>query len=243
MSSGDLPAVRRFGAWPIARFTGFVFIQQTRPTTPTKSSSRRLPTREACVTDWSFSFRCSPPRIAATQLRFDTARFITAQRRTFTALSPRHLRRTERRPWRLNWWKLFAAMRDLGESYYRKRPNHCHWNRSLKSWRHGNFLSACGLPLTQRRTRMSALQPTTLEKWGMRSIAPGALASCWFGVPALAGEGQDWQANGQGGGVPDRLKPGLRTGNSRMRPRAAAPFRISDFGFPSDFGFRISVLR
>jgi len=35
-----------------------------------------------CVTDWSFSFRCSPPRIAATQLRFDTARFLTAQKRT-----------------------------------------------------------------------------------------------------------------------------------------------------------------
>jgi len=50
--------------------------------------------------------------------------------------------------------------------------------------------------------------------------AKGAFASCWFGVPALAGEGQDWQANGQGGGAPDRLKPGLRTSNSRMRPNA-----------------------
>jgi len=47
---------------------------------------------------------------------------------------------------------------------------------------------------------------------------PGAFASSWYGVPALAGEGQDWQANGQGGGAPDRLKPGLRTRNSRMRP-------------------------
>src|SRR5258706_15531337 len=47
-----------------------------------------------CVTDWSFSFRCSPPRITATQLRFDAARLFTAQRRTFTALSHRPLRRT-----------------------------------------------------------------------------------------------------------------------------------------------------
>ena len=179
MSSGDLPAVRRFGAWPIARFTGFVFIQQTRPTTPTESSSRRLPTREACVTDWSFSFRCSPPRIAATQLRFDTARFITAQRRTFTALSPRHLRRTERRPWRLNWWKLFAAMRDLGESYYRKRPNHCHWNRSLKSWRHWTFLSASAaiLIMDEVGTPGGGTRPTGWRFCG--GCRPGALT--WRG--------------------------------------------------------------
>ena len=44
--------------------------------------------------DWSFSFRCSPPRIAATQLRFDTARFFTAQERTLTVLSSCLLRRT-----------------------------------------------------------------------------------------------------------------------------------------------------
>ena len=55
-----------------------------RPPTPTESSSRRRPTRVVCVTDWSFSFRCSPPRFAATQLRFDTARFFTAQKRTST---------------------------------------------------------------------------------------------------------------------------------------------------------------
>ncbi|MCX6916546.1 MAG: hypothetical protein NT167_26460, partial [Verrucomicrobia bacterium] len=51
----------------------------------------------------------------------------------------------ERRPWRLKWWKLFEAVRDLGESYYRKRQNHCHWNMTLKSWRHWTFLSAVGL--------------------------------------------------------------------------------------------------
>jgi len=67
--------------------TGFVFRSKTRPSTPTESSSRRLSIRTACVTDWSFSFRCSPPRIAATQLRFDTARLFTAQKRTSTALS------------------------------------------------------------------------------------------------------------------------------------------------------------
>ena len=49
------------------------------------------------------------------------------------------------------------------------------------------------------------------------SLTSGAFASSWFGVPALAGEDQDWQANGQGGGAPDRLKPGHRTRNSRMR--------------------------
>jgi hypothetical protein len=46
------------------------------------------------VMDWSFSPRCSPPRIAATQLRFDTARLFTAQKRTPTVLSTRPLRRT-----------------------------------------------------------------------------------------------------------------------------------------------------
>ena len=79
---------------PIARFAGFVFRSKTRPSTPTESSSRRLSPGTTCVTDWSFSFRCSPPRIAATQLRFDTARFFTAQKRTSTALSHCPLRRT-----------------------------------------------------------------------------------------------------------------------------------------------------
>jgi hypothetical protein len=93
-SSGDRPAVRRFGSAPIARSTGFVFRSQTRPSTPTESSSRRRPKRAACVTDWSFSFRCSPARVATTQLRFDTARLFTAQGRTSTALSQRLPRRT-----------------------------------------------------------------------------------------------------------------------------------------------------
>ncbi len=92
--SGGCPAVRRFGFPPIARPTGFAIRSQARPSTPTESSSRRRPIRAACVTDWSFSFRCSPPRLAATQFRFDTARLFTAQRRTSTALSQRHPRRT-----------------------------------------------------------------------------------------------------------------------------------------------------
>src|ERR1035441_4319460 len=79
---------------PIARFAGFVFRSKTRPSTPTESSSRRLSFGTTCVTDWSFSFRCSPPRIAATQLRFDTARLFTAQKRTSTAISHCPLRRT-----------------------------------------------------------------------------------------------------------------------------------------------------
>ena len=85
------PAIR---LTPIARFAGFVFRSKTRPSTPTESSSRRLSFGTTCVTDWSFSFRCSPPRIAATQLRFDTARLFTAQKRTSTALSHCPLRRT-----------------------------------------------------------------------------------------------------------------------------------------------------
>ncbi len=92
-ATGDCPAARRFGSPPIARFAGFVIRSQTRPPAPTESSSPVSVFRDL-VTDWSFSFRCSPPRIAATQLRFDTARFFTAQKRTSTVLSPRLLRRT-----------------------------------------------------------------------------------------------------------------------------------------------------
>ena len=93
-TTGDRPVARRFGSSPIARFAGFVFRSKTRPSTPTESSSRRLSSGTTCVTDWSFSFRCSPPRIAATQLRFDTARLFAAQKRTSTALSHCPLRRT-----------------------------------------------------------------------------------------------------------------------------------------------------
>ena len=92
--SGVRPAARRFGSPPIARFAGFVFHSKTRPSSPTVSSSRRPPLKAVCVTDWSFSPRCSPPRIAATQLRFDTARLFAAQKRTSTVLSHRPLRRT-----------------------------------------------------------------------------------------------------------------------------------------------------
>jgi hypothetical protein len=47
------------------------------------------------VTDWPFSPRCSPPRIAATQLRLDTSQLFTARMRTFTAPTHRLLRRTD----------------------------------------------------------------------------------------------------------------------------------------------------
>ena len=40
-------------------------------------------------------------RIAATQLRFNTARLFTAQKRTFTVLSTRHFRRTGTGHWPL----------------------------------------------------------------------------------------------------------------------------------------------
>jgi len=47
-----------------------------------------------CVTDWSFSLRCSPPRITATQLRLNTPRLFAAGERTLTAPTQHHLRRT-----------------------------------------------------------------------------------------------------------------------------------------------------
>lgn len=89
-----LPGCPAIGLAPIARFTGFAARSQARPSTPTESSSRWPPRWAACVTDWSFSLRCSPPRVATTQLRFDTARLFPARERTLTALSPRLLRRT-----------------------------------------------------------------------------------------------------------------------------------------------------
>ena len=89
-TTGDRPAASGFTPAP----TGFATHSKARPSTPTESSSPRRPARAVCVTDWSFSFRCSPPRLAATQLRFDTARLFTAQEQTSTALSPRLLRRT-----------------------------------------------------------------------------------------------------------------------------------------------------
>jgi hypothetical protein len=42
----------------------------------------KAPNPEATVTDWSFSFRCSPPRVATTQLRFNTPRLFAAGERT-----------------------------------------------------------------------------------------------------------------------------------------------------------------
>ena len=45
VSSGDRPAVRRFGSSPLARSTGFASHSKARPSTPTESSSRQRPTR------------------------------------------------------------------------------------------------------------------------------------------------------------------------------------------------------
>ena len=82
----------------------------------------------------------------------------------------------------------------------------------------------------RRETRWHRAFPARLPRacgrWRRTLAGPAnkpsrcAFASCWFGVTALAGEGQNWQANGQGGGAPDRLKPELRTRNSRMHPYA-----------------------
>ncbi len=73
-------------AWPLAR-------RLARPRRPNRVH-RGGPPGTACVSDGSFPFRCSPPRLAATQFRFDTARLFTAPERTCTALSLRLLRRT-----------------------------------------------------------------------------------------------------------------------------------------------------
>ena len=93
-TTGDTPGCPAIRLAPLARVTGFALRSQARPSTPTESSSRRRPARAACVSDWSFSFRCSPPRVATTQFRFDTARLFTAQQRTSTAPSSCLLRRT-----------------------------------------------------------------------------------------------------------------------------------------------------
>ena len=74
--------------------TGFATRSMARPSTPTVSSSPQPASGQVCVTDWSFSFRCSPPRLAATQLPFDSARLFTAWERTSTAPSSCLLRRT-----------------------------------------------------------------------------------------------------------------------------------------------------
>ena len=56
-----------------------------------------VPVSRDLVTDRSFSFRCSPPRLAATQLRFDTPRLLAVGKRTSIVLSSRPLRRTRAR--------------------------------------------------------------------------------------------------------------------------------------------------
>jgi len=48
-TTGDRPAVRRFGSPPIARSTGFATHSKARPSTPTESSSPRLPRRKPAL--------------------------------------------------------------------------------------------------------------------------------------------------------------------------------------------------
>ena len=71
-----------------------VGLQPSSPTMPTESSSRRRPTRVVCVTRLVVLIVPLLPTTAATQLRFDTARFFTAQKRTSTASYSCLLRRT-----------------------------------------------------------------------------------------------------------------------------------------------------
>src|SRR5207245_3588610 len=89
--------VRVFGdsaGWPIAVPQASPFPRRLAPTRrPNRVHGVLLP-RRTFVTDWSFSFHCSPPRVAATQLRFATIRFSTAWERTSTAPTQRLLRRT-----------------------------------------------------------------------------------------------------------------------------------------------------
>ena len=93
-TSGDRPAARRFGSrLSPALQASSLHSRLAHPRQPNRVHGGS-PRRTICVTDWSFSFRCSPPRIAATQLRFDTARLFTAQKRTSTAPSSCLLRRT-----------------------------------------------------------------------------------------------------------------------------------------------------
>src|SRR6266702_1027288 len=83
--------------WPIAVPQASPFPRRLAPTRrPNRVHGVLLP-RRTFVTDWSFSFHCSPPRVAATQLRFDTIRFSTAWERTSTAPTQRLLRRTRAR--------------------------------------------------------------------------------------------------------------------------------------------------
>ena len=49
----------------------------------------------------------------------------------------------------------------------------------------------------------------------------GAFASSWYGVPALAGLARHRPARWLANPGPRRLKPGLRTNNSRLRPQPA----------------------
>ena len=85
------PALRRLASRPLYRLRHSL---EGSPIHADRIEFTATPTREACVTDWSFSFRCSPPRLTATRLRFDTSRLFAARERTLTVLFPRPLRRT-----------------------------------------------------------------------------------------------------------------------------------------------------
>ena len=61
---------------------------------------------------------------------------------------------------------------------------------------------------------------TLLGHW--LALAAGAFASSWYGVPALAGLARHRPARWLANPGPRRLKPELRTNNSRMRPLGGA---------------------
>ena len=114
-----------------------------------------VPVSRDLVTDWSFSFRCSPPRLAATQLRSDTPRLFAAEKRTLTVLSTRHLRRT----------RAVAAAQPISIPFPPSCENpKCKNPRSTKApiskfqVPRTNFLTAEGLILRGRRHMLSTGQ-------------------------------------------------------------------------------------
>ncbi len=89
-----LRALRSTVITPIAVPQASPFPRRLAPTRRPNRVHGVLRPGRTFVTDWSFSFHCSPPRVAATQLRFDTIRCSTAWERTSTAPTQRLLRRT-----------------------------------------------------------------------------------------------------------------------------------------------------
>ena len=134
--------------WPPI-VSGFVFRSQTRPP-PTESSSRRRLYSDLCY-GLVVLFRCSPPRIAATQLRFDTG--LHPHRKGLPpCCSPRPLRRTSagrsrpaatppgKTPWRLSRRREVIASLRLTEPRFAKgewtlntRPNPYKKSRAAKT--------------------------------------------------------------------------------------------------------------